>query len=69
MRWLFSVTLSCDHEINFGTVTTDEIDSLTPRRKDGHFGAMRCPHGCGRRRVRSTHSRSMNWFDGREVAA
>lgn len=68
-EWLFSMTLSCGHEISFGTVDTADIPDLTPRRADSSFGSMRCPHGCGRRRVRCTTSRSMNWIDGRKVAA
>lgn len=54
--WRFSLQLSCGHTVERGVVTTHDCEKLTPRRKDGSFASLVCPHRCGRRRVVSTLS-------------
>lgn len=53
-RWHLSAHLTCGHVIDFGVVAESELEELIPRRKDGGFAALKCPHG--RRRVVYTHS-------------
>ena len=65
--WHLTAYLTCGHEIDFGAVGEGEIETLIPRRSDGSFGALRCPHG--RRRVTLTRSSTTRDPDARLVQA